>query len=76
MPDDTVLWLAADANSPRAVYEATLLYEAWVEPRGLEGANAYRMTFNLLYPGGHWPIMKSTLIRNPRSPRVSRRGLP
>lgn len=36
------------SSSERVMYEAALLYEAWVEPMELEGTSTYRMTFNLL----------------------------
>ncbi|XAS68672.1 hypothetical protein V3C33_05080 [Micrococcaceae bacterium Sec5.7] len=52
MPDASALWLAADGVQPRALYEAALKYEAWVEPRQLAETSCYRMSSSLLYPDG------------------------
>ena len=51
MPDSSALWLAPEGVHPRTMYEAALLYEAWVEPQVLTGSTCYRMTSVMLYPG-------------------------
>lgn len=51
MPDSSALWLAPEGVHPRTMYEASLLYEAWVEPQVLTGSTCYRMTSSMLYLG-------------------------
>lgn len=50
MPDSCALWLAADENHGRAIFEAAEGHEVWVEPRELEGSLTYRMTTTALHP--------------------------
>lgn len=50
MPESSALWLASEGVHPRTMYEAALLYEAWVEPQELTGTSCYRMTSSSLYP--------------------------
>jgi hypothetical protein len=49
MPDSTVIWLASDEWAPRALFEAALGFEVWVEPRQLEGKLSYRMAAAALH---------------------------
>ncbi|WP_457971718.1 hypothetical protein [Arthrobacter sp. D1-17] len=49
MPDSSVIWLAADEWEPRALFEAALGFEVWVEPRQLAGKLSYRMTASALH---------------------------
>lgn len=35
MPDDTILWLAADHNRNRELFEAAAGYEVWADPQDL-----------------------------------------
>lgn len=53
MPDSSVLWLAADGNQPRALYEAAEGYEAWTEPNESEGPDRYRYTADRLFLAAH-----------------------
>ncbi|ALV39866.1 hypothetical protein AU252_00715 [Pseudarthrobacter sulfonivorans] len=50
MSDSSCLWLAADANNNRALFEAAEGYEAWVEPLQLEGRLFNRMPAPALHP--------------------------
>lgn len=49
MPDSSVIWLAADHENPRTLFEASEGFEVWLEARELEGLSAYRMTASVLY---------------------------
>lgn len=49
MPDSSVIWVAADHENPRTLFEASEGFEVWLEPRQLEGLFAYRMTASVLY---------------------------
>ncbi|MFJ4208110.1 hypothetical protein ACIPY2_06570 [Paenarthrobacter sp. NPDC089675] len=49
-PDSSVLWLAADDQHNRALFEAAEGHVVWVEPRELEGRLTYRMTRTALHP--------------------------
>ena len=48
MPDSSVLWLGSHGAQPRALYEAAAGYEAWTEPRQLDGVERYRFTADRL----------------------------
>jgi hypothetical protein len=48
-PDSSVIWLTADEWAPRALFEAALGFEVWVEPRQLAGKLSYRMTTAALH---------------------------
>jgi hypothetical protein len=50
MPDSSALWLAADQEHSRAIFEVAEGHEVWVEPRELEGKLTYRMTASALHP--------------------------
>ncbi|MFF1253917.1 hypothetical protein ACFVYC_15650 [Pseudarthrobacter sp. NPDC058329] len=52
MPDSSALWLASNGNNPRTMYEASLGYQAWVQPQELAGTSCYRMTTGMLYAQG------------------------
>jgi len=49
MPDSSIIWVAADHEHPRALFEVSEGFEVWLEPRLLEGMFAYRMTASTLY---------------------------
>ncbi|WP_419203185.1 hypothetical protein [Paenarthrobacter nitroguajacolicus] len=42
MPDSSTLWIAQHGVQPRKLYEASLGYQAWVEPQQLLGPLSYR----------------------------------
>ncbi|MDP9696123.1 UNVERIFIED_ORG: hypothetical protein J2X79_003702 [Arthrobacter globiformis] len=44
MPDSSMIWIASDEQSARALYEASEGFQVWVEPKQLEGTVTYRMT--------------------------------
>lgn len=50
MPDSSALWLAADDDHGRAIFEVAEGHEVWVEPRELEGKLTYRMAASALHP--------------------------
>lgn len=50
MPDSSALWLAADEEHGRAIYEAAEGHVVWVDPCELEGKLTYRMTTSALHP--------------------------
>ncbi|BCW35944.1 hypothetical protein StoSoilA2_20000 [Arthrobacter sp. StoSoilA2] len=56
MPDSSVLWIAADANDPRQMFDASQGLQVWVAPRELPGALRYRMTAD--------HVFKASPIRN------------
>jgi hypothetical protein len=58
MPDSSALWIAADANGPRQMFEASEGHQVWVTPQELPGGLRYRMTTN--------QIFRATSARNPR----------
>ncbi|MCG2624726.1 riboflavin kinase [Arthrobacter sp. I2-34] len=49
MPDSTALWIAADANGPRQMFEASQGHQVWVTPQELPGDLRYRMTTKQMY---------------------------
>ncbi|KUM36356.1 hypothetical protein [Arthrobacter sp. EpRS71] len=50
MPNSSALWLAADKEHGRAIFESAEGHEVWVEPQEMEGTFTYRMTTSALYP--------------------------
>jgi hypothetical protein len=44
MPDSSAIWIAADATSPRRMFEAAEGHQVWVTPQELSGPLSYRMT--------------------------------
>lgn len=49
MPDSSALWLAADDQHGRAMYENARGHEVWVEQRELDGKRTFRMTASALH---------------------------
>jgi hypothetical protein len=49
MPDSSALWLAADAEHPRQLFEACQDHEVWVTPRELSGDLQFRMTTRQIF---------------------------
>lgn len=49
MPDSSALWLAADADGPRQIYEESQGHQVWIAPQELPGELHYRMTVNQLF---------------------------
>jgi hypothetical protein len=49
MPDSSVLWLAADTNNPRQMFEAGQGHQVWVTPQALSGELSYRMTTGQIF---------------------------
>jgi hypothetical protein len=49
MPDSSVLWIAADANGPRQMFEASQGHQVWVTPQELPDGLRYRMTTNQIF---------------------------
>ncbi|MDQ0864540.1 hypothetical protein [Arthrobacter globiformis] len=60
MPDSSALWIAAEGNLPRQMYDAARGYEVWVTPRELDGHSAFRMTSELLAGGLKQPGVLAT----------------
>jgi len=44
MPDSSALWLAADSENPRQIFEVCQGHQVWVTPQQLCGELRYRMT--------------------------------
>ncbi|QSZ53921.1 riboflavin kinase [Paenarthrobacter sp. AT5] len=57
MPDSSVLWIAADANDPRQLFDASQGHQVWVTPRQLPGALRYRMTADQFFKPGSAQIV-------------------
>ncbi|MGM0930496.1 MAG: hypothetical protein ACQEXN_12415 [Actinomycetota bacterium] len=51
MPDSSVLWIAADADGPRQMFEASQGHQVWVTPQELPDGLRYRMTKNQIFRG-------------------------
>jgi hypothetical protein len=49
MPDSALLWIAAEGNQPRQIFEAINDYEVWVAPEQLSGKATYRMSADQLF---------------------------
>lgn len=49
MPDSSALWIAADRNGPRQMFEACQGHQAWVTPQELCGELSYRMTATQIF---------------------------
>jgi hypothetical protein len=49
MPDSSALWLAADSNSPRQIFEVCQGHQVWVTPQQLCGEHRYRMTTQQIF---------------------------
>ncbi len=49
MPDSSVLWLAADRDNPRQMFEACQGHQVWVTPQALSGELSYRMTTGQIF---------------------------
>lgn len=46
MTDSSALWIAADAENPRQIFEASEGHQVWVTPQELTGDLRFRMTRN------------------------------
>jgi hypothetical protein len=49
MPDSSALWLAADSNNPRQIFEVSQGHQVWVTPQQLSGELSYRMTTQQIF---------------------------
>jgi hypothetical protein len=49
MPDSSALWIAADSDSPRRIFETCQGHEVWVTPQELPGNLNYRMTTKQIF---------------------------
>ncbi|MDQ0212159.1 hypothetical protein [Arthrobacter bambusae] len=49
MPDSSILWLAADRDNPRQIFEACHGHRVWVTPQALSGELSYRMTTRQIF---------------------------
>jgi hypothetical protein len=49
MPDSSALWLAADSENPRQIFEVCQGHEVWVTPQQLSGEYSYRMTTQQIF---------------------------
>jgi hypothetical protein len=49
MPDSSVLWLAADHDNPRQMFEPCQDHQVWVTPQALTGELSYRMTTRQIF---------------------------
>lgn len=49
MPDSSALWLAADSENPRQIFEVCRGHQAWVTPQQLSGEYSYRMTTQQIF---------------------------
>jgi len=49
MPDSSALWLVADAEHPRQLFEVCQDHEVWVTPRELSGDLHFRMTARQIF---------------------------
>ncbi|MHC6231933.1 hypothetical protein ACX5I6_20585 [Arthrobacter sp. MMS24-T111] len=52
MPDSSALWIAADRNGPRQMFEACQGHQVWVTPQKLCGELSYRMTAQQILGAG------------------------
>lgn len=52
MPDSSALWIAADKDGPRQMFEASQGHQVWVTPQQLSGDFSYRMTTEQLFRPG------------------------
>lgn len=50
MPDSSALWITADSNGPRQIFEACQGHRVWVTPQELCGDLSYRMTTQQISP--------------------------
>ena len=57
MPDTSALWVAADANDSRQLFDASQGHQVWVTPRQLLGAFRYRMTADQFFKPGSAQIV-------------------
>ncbi|SFU11904.1 hypothetical protein [Arthrobacter sp. ov118] len=73
MPDSSALWLAADQNHSRILFDAAQGFEVWVESRELEGQGRYRMTACALDSNGDYSQLRTS--RNSTSARENPSGL-
>lgn len=53
MPDSSALWIAADQDGPRQMFEASQGHQVWVTPQELSGRLNYRMTTKQIF-GTTW----------------------
>ncbi|MBT2597687.1 hypothetical protein [Arthrobacter sp. ISL-72] len=49
MPDSSALWLAADSDNPRQIFEVCQGHQVWVTPQQLCGELSYRMTTQQIF---------------------------
>jgi hypothetical protein len=49
MADSSILWLAADGQNQRQMFEASRGYQVWVAPQSLTGSLRYRMTAQQIF---------------------------
>ncbi|WP_459791917.1 hypothetical protein [Arthrobacter sp. AD-310] len=49
MPDSSALWIAADQDGPRQMFEAAQGHQVWVTPQELSGHLNYRMTTKQIF---------------------------
>lgn len=49
MPNSSALWVAADANGPRQMYEVSQGHQVWVTPQELPGELHYRMATKQIF---------------------------
>jgi hypothetical protein len=49
MADSSVVWIAADRNQPRQMFEAAQGHEVWVTSQKLDGDLSYRMTRHQIF---------------------------
>ena len=52
MPDSSALWIAADHDGPRQMFEACQGHQIWVTPQELSGDLNYRMTTKQIFGTG------------------------
>lgn len=52
MPDSSALWIAADRNGPRQMFEACQGHQVWVTPQKLCDELSYRMTAKQILGAG------------------------
>lgn len=56
MPDGSAIWITAEGNLPRRIYEKSEGFLIYVEPQLLEGTLTYRMTTSNLFPSSPIPV--------------------
>ena len=49
MPDSSTLWIAADQDGPRQMFETAQGHQVWVTPQELSGRLNYRMTTKQIF---------------------------